>query len=631
MRWVPFVLAGLLLVPTLPLTPFASGQETRQLSENVQTNAVAVARTESGETTGTTATISVTVSSNGTGGVFLDTRPLTGTDMQGSARIAARVASSTTGYDLAEHDFYFVVRSESPVISGPSAGSVMALAATTALEKLHRNPGEEAWDLSDEVLVTGTINPDGSIGPVGGIAEKARAAAGAGATLFLAPEGQGQVEVGGEVVPVGEYCEERLGITCREVGQLTELVEQATGHRFVEPELGEPPTTEPYEDTLAPLADRLVDRGRLYEEVWDRLNASDVEQGAAREITRVLQGAQDGVQRALANADEGRHYSAASRAFTAAIQARHADLLLRYHERNQAPGIVESAISNASRAAEDAREAAGEANVTGMQDLYTVGAAQKRVSEAEQRVQEARQAWNDSQGAQPATALLESARAVERAQTVHWWLSLGDAFGPGPQLEVTAEQLADEMLNLADEMLAYTSQVLGGQQPDEAARTLQAAHDDANRGFHAGAAIEAAEVQVIAALTLELRTGTVSEEKLNASRNQAVQAIQKARALNVEPILPIALFEFGSVQENAGASIRFYRTARVLAGLSETLEVTSEPAPTEFVGGWEAEDHAEPVGHSYQAVAVGWFAVGVFATLVLLLFGLALAGPRGRS
>lgn len=628
-RSVAFVLLALLLVPVQPLATGALAQETRQLSENAQMDAVAVARTEAGETVGTVATISVTVSPNGTGGVSLATQPLTGTDMQGSARIAARVAASATGYALENHDFYFVVRSDSPVISGPSAGSVMALAATVALENAHRAPDEPAWNITDDVLVTGTINPDGSIGPVGGILEKAEAAADRGAGLFLVPEGQGTVAArGGETVDVGEHCRDELRIQCQEVRNLKQLVELATGHRFVQPELGDRPTTAGYEDTLAPLADRLIDRGRIYEDVWAELNASSVAEQPAREIVEILRGAQDDVQRAEANVDAERFYSAASRAFAAAIQARHAELLFRYHQQDRDPAVVDEAIANASATVERARQAAGDANVTGMQSLYTVGAAQKRVADAEQRVRQAERAWNGSQAPQPGTALQSAARAIERSATVHWWLQLDEAFGPGPGLPVPADQLADEMLDLADEMLAYTSQILGDRPPNEAAQSMRQARDNERRGFHAGAAVEAAETQVISALSVELRAGLITQDKLDTARDAAARAIQEARGLGVDPILPIALFEFGGVQEEDGAALRFYRTASVLAGMSATLETGSEPTPTEFVEPWEGEDLSPPLGHTYRSVAVGWFTVGFFATLVVALSGAALTRAR---
>jgi uncharacterized protein len=633
-RSVAVVLAALMLVPTPALVDGAAGQQAREISENAQMDAVAVARTQSGETIGTTATISVSVSTGGGGGVFLDTQPLSGTDMQGSARIAARVAASLTGYAVDDHDFYFVVRSDSPVISGPSAGSVMALTATVALQNVHKAPDEPRWNITEEVLVTGTINPDGSIGAVGGIPTKAEAARDAGASLFLVPEGQGVVghrtpETGQtRTVEIGEFCEDELRIVCREVGHVKELVELATGHRFVEPELGEPPTTAGYEDTLAPLADRLIERGRLYQDVWDRLNRSQFPRDVGRQIVAVLQAAQRDVHRAEANVEGERFYSAASRAFGAAIQARHAELLFTYHDRGREAAVVESAIANATEQATEARRAAGQANVTGMQDLYTVGAAQKRVANAEFRAQEARNTWENDVSA--ADALRLAARSMERSATVHWWLSLSEAFGPGAELPVPVDQLADEMMDLADELIAYTSEVLGDRQPREAARSMRQARDNARQGFHAGAAVQAAEAQVTSALSVELRTGSVTDSKVDRARESATRAIQEARGLGVEPVLPIALFEFGGVQEEPGAALQFYRTASVLAGMSNTLETEADPTPTEFVGPWEGETPQAPIGHSYRSVAVGWFTVGLFATLIVGLFVAGMRSPGRR-
>ena len=67
-----------------------------------------------------------------------------------------------------------------PDVGGPSAGLVYALAVADMLD--HRDDAR-----GRAVAATGTIAPDGSVGPVGGVAEKAVAADGAGADLFLVP------------------------------------------------------------------------------------------------------------------------------------------------------------------------------------------------------------------------------------------------------------------------------------------------------------------------------------------------------------------------------------------------------------------------------------------------------------
>ena len=56
---------------------------------NVTVFAPAVAQTENGYV-GVTSTVTVTIQSNGSGRVFVDTLPLTQIDMQGSARLAVK-------------------------------------------------------------------------------------------------------------------------------------------------------------------------------------------------------------------------------------------------------------------------------------------------------------------------------------------------------------------------------------------------------------------------------------------------------------------------------------------------------------------------------------------------------------
>lgn len=68
------------------------------------------------------------------------------------------------------------------MIEGPSAGAALTISTIAALE------GKQ---LNHSVMITGTINPDGTIGPVGGIPAKASAAKDSGAQLFLVPQGQG--------------------------------------------------------------------------------------------------------------------------------------------------------------------------------------------------------------------------------------------------------------------------------------------------------------------------------------------------------------------------------------------------------------------------------------------------------
>lgn len=99
-------------------------------------------------------------------------------DTQHSIRTARRVAENITGKRMQDYNVVYTIEANASLIGGPSAGAALAIATIAALE---------ARKMKDNVMITGTINHDGSIGPVSEILEKAKAAKIAGAGLFLVP------------------------------------------------------------------------------------------------------------------------------------------------------------------------------------------------------------------------------------------------------------------------------------------------------------------------------------------------------------------------------------------------------------------------------------------------------------
>ncbi len=102
-------------------------------------------------------------------------------DTQNSIRTARDVAEQVMGIDLSKSDIVYSIVANASIIEGPSAGAALTVATIAAL----RNQ-----TVDESVMLTGTINPDGTIGPVGGVLEKARAAKSIGAETFLVPETQ---------------------------------------------------------------------------------------------------------------------------------------------------------------------------------------------------------------------------------------------------------------------------------------------------------------------------------------------------------------------------------------------------------------------------------------------------------
>ncbi|MDT7858930.1 MAG: S16 family serine protease [Candidatus Aenigmarchaeota archaeon] len=104
-------------------------------------------------------------------------------DTQQSIQTAKKVAQDITKVDLSKFDLVYSLENlNASVVGGPSAGAALTIATIAAIENKTLNP---------KVMITGTINPDGTIGAVGGIIPKAQAAKEVGATMLLVPVGQG--------------------------------------------------------------------------------------------------------------------------------------------------------------------------------------------------------------------------------------------------------------------------------------------------------------------------------------------------------------------------------------------------------------------------------------------------------
>jgi len=118
----------------------------------------------------------------GTGKVLTDINNLFfWVDTQNSIRTAQRVAQSITGIDLSKYDLTYSVETNASLIGGPSAGAALTVATIAAAQNK---------TINENVMITGTINSDGSIGPVGEVLAKAKASKDVGAKIFLVPEGQ---------------------------------------------------------------------------------------------------------------------------------------------------------------------------------------------------------------------------------------------------------------------------------------------------------------------------------------------------------------------------------------------------------------------------------------------------------
>jgi hypothetical protein len=135
----------------------------------------------------------------GKGSLFLNVaNVLFDETLQSSANTAVKVAREVSRKDLASKDILINIKSpaqeQTITIQGGSAGGAMTLAAMAAIQ---------GKTLRTDVLITGTINDDHTIGRIGAPKAKAIAAKENGAVMFLVPAGQ-KSEVGDVGIEVRE-------------------------------------------------------------------------------------------------------------------------------------------------------------------------------------------------------------------------------------------------------------------------------------------------------------------------------------------------------------------------------------------------------------------------------------------
>jgi predicted S18 family serine protease len=162
-----------------------AGKNTVQLAKGVRKATIHPLfyyTTANGKAGGSMGKARIKVEPNPTGevsvGVFEQFAGGAGNQWRAAVFMASFLSSVTLGRLLT--DFQFSVHC-SGRIDGPSAGGLMSAGILAAMTGAPINP---------KATMTGTINPDGTIGPVGGIPQKFRAAAQKGKTVLGYPVGQ---------------------------------------------------------------------------------------------------------------------------------------------------------------------------------------------------------------------------------------------------------------------------------------------------------------------------------------------------------------------------------------------------------------------------------------------------------
>ncbi len=615
---------------------------------NVTMYAPAVATTDSGYV-GVISTVSVTIQNNGSGRVFVDTLPLTQVDMQGSARLAVKVASTlvqndeTCKVDPNNFDYFFVVRTSAPVIGGPSAGGIMTVATVSLLEN---------WNIDNKTVMTGMINPDGSIGPIGGITHKIDAANSVGAERFLVPSGQmtytemvAETETQGiwkrtvtkpVTRNVAEYAMDNYGMEVNEIEDINDALEYFTGHRFDIYGSNESISTVDYNTSMKPLAEMLLDESsNSLNKVKEEFEETNIPNYPPERYRDYIEEEIDNAEKTLEGAnkwyDENLYYTSTSKSFQSLIHSRFVNYTLKYYKKEGNKTWIEGLISDIENLHENTSKNAKNAEINGYITLQSVGAAQRRVSEAGTYLKSSKNSYENNgffSFSDVMDFLYNMAFIAERCNSVQWWLDIGTKFNDtGTLTNETVENLALEYIEEARQSTVYSNVIIGEISSSysdslsylsEASTLLETAQDDVDKGYTSAALFEALEALVKANLAIEI-IGTDAESKLDLASDSANNNIENSRKKGIEPVLAVSYYEYAESLRNEtsyDSALMYYKYSGMIAGALSFTNTTCGTGRSTYVGIPEVSSNRNLLSLAFIIVGTGvGFFIGIIAGL----------------
>ncbi len=635
------VLASILVLLFLASSAAFTAAQCPSEGHTVILKAPAVSKTYNGELVGVVTDFVITVAP-GSGHVYIETWPLAQVDMQASARLAAQVAGKILGVNMSRYDVFIQVKANSSIIGGPSAGGTMTVGIIAALE---------GWKLNPKVMMTGMINPDGTIGPVGGILEKASAAHQAGAELFLIPEGQriqyvqktNRTEIGGIVeihsttkkVDVAKYARERWGLRVVEIKDIYDAVYYFTGHRLQRPT----PSGNVRINTDFLKGDAVNDYANTtnyYKVILKRLKNSDVSYETYSALMNALTQAGEILNSSKEALDNGMYYTALSRDFQARIIIRHVDWYLNV----SSGGSVEKILEKVNREINTSEALVSNVTIRGTTMLQAVAAAQQRVEEAKSSLDEAwKYYYNDDYW----DAIGDAAYAYERAKTAIFWKNLGERFAKGSIINTdVVKTTARDYIDSSNLIVTYIDSMYGNVIGNGLLNDIEKAEQYYEDGKYSAALFTAMEARIRAEVfldTLGIDNETILMDKLETMKEDAKTAIGLAQEQGIVPVLAVAYYEFAESYEKSGkpedlqTAMIFYQYARETAQLflsnpergEKTPVNTTTPAPVPTM---TIPSSTSSTGTSVPASSGGgnndealWIAVAVGAFILGALAG----------
>ncbi|MCW1296372.1 MAG: hypothetical protein OH319_01690 [Candidatus Parvarchaeota archaeon] len=514
---------------------------------------------------------------NGSGRVFVDTLPLTQVDTQAGARLAKEVACEILQYNCSSLDFFYVIRSNFTMIGGPSASAAMTVATLAAL--LNKS-------LLSDVVITGTINPDSSIGPIGGVLEKARAARDAGATLFLIPEGQAIVNVPetkteqiGPIirtqttfkqVNVIDYAKKELNLDVIEVGDVLSAFKYMTGYEITESNLSDvKEILDLYTTSMRKMASNLLSKARS-SNLALKTKIGSLSSIERRAIEDIFKSAESELEAADNYFNAAQYYSSSSFSVRSLVYSTHATNLIEYWRNSSMllPKIeqINETINNVIKEIEGVNE------VDTIYDIEAIIISSDRIFEAEDAMKDA---ISEISNGNIYSAIYDISASEVKIMTAQEWFNLINEFNGNQIIRFNKEmirQLVQERMEQARNSFTYASLIIGDGLLSSSSSHLKKADEaylDNNLIF---ALFEALKARAEANLAMGIRDIAVEQlnSRINLTRKNAERAILRAEQRGILPLLALSYFEY-SKAFNGTESLIFLAYSEEFARISADI------------------------------------------------------------
>lgn len=481
----------------------------------------------------------------GKGRVFLETFPVTKVDTQISMRFAQQFACDFLDKDCNDLDFIYTIRAGSSIIGGPSAGASATVLTIGLLGDI---------DLDKKVAMTGTINPGGLIGGVGGIKQKIAAAKEENFTTVLIPAGKRVLTENNQTEDMVSYGEE-IDIKVIEVGTIEDVLTIYTPKEFVR-ETAEVKIDEQYEEIMREVANKLCERNaRLREEFASR--AKDVNLSEAQ--TELMVATEDNINKARSFIAQQQYYAAASFCFRSNINVAYVNTMLANYSQEETAQTLVDIKKGIAQMGDDISNK----SIRSITDLQSYLIVKERLIEANDRTDQAIIGQLD-----PTYAL---ALANERLYSAVAWSTFFKA--DSPRYRIDKESLlssCEQKIREAEERYQYVSLYLP-EEPQRIRRDIDRAYESGKNGntdqclFKASQAKAEADMIISVIAASDEQVKPILDQKLELAR----QAIIASQNKGLFPIIGYSYYEYAKslVEEDQVSALRFTQYAIEMSSL----------------------------------------------------------------